>query len=368
MKRRKQKFPNSLPMTLNSFDPLAEWLGIPAAEQPPHHYRLLGLATFESDAATIERAADERMALIRKHQTGPRAAATQDILNRLAAAKQCLLNPATRGAYDGAIRGQLAAAKSTAGTSTKPRNVDAPPTFDVEVPPVETASDFGIDVTAAGPNAAKAAKDAKVSKTPRRKGGRPLLIFSIALSVFTACAGGWVLWKRYNDPPDKEPAPVVIVKRVPAPNSSARKDEPPMVRPDGGVLRCIAENVSLADAHRRGGDLLDLTIVESRVEISWTVRVRKAGFYVPTITYSAAGEGTQTFEIEMPDEARRTTAIRATAGIMATDELKAVVFRKTGDYRVILRAAGTPDRSRTIKVRELQFRPVGQPAPQSSSR
>jgi hypothetical protein len=333
-----------------------------------HHYRLLGLATFESDTSEIERAADERMTLVRKHQTGPRAAATQEILNRIAAAKQCLLNPATRNAYDAAIHGQIAAAKRSVSSSTKRRSVDAPPAFDLEIPPVETTTDFGIDIAGKTSNATVASRRPKAETTTRRRSGRPMLLASIALSIFTACAGGWVLWKRHNDPPAKEPAPVVIVKRVPAPDGKSRKDEPPLVRPDAGVLRCIAENVSLADAHRRGGDLLDLTIVESRVEISWTVRVRKAGFYIPTITYSAVGEGSQTFEIEMPDESRRTTAIRATAPAMATDELKAVVFRKTGDYRVILRAAGTPDRNRTIKVRELRLRPVGQPAPETTVR
>lgn len=83
-------------MPESTFDPFAEWLGIKPAEQLPHHYRLLGLKLFEDDAATIERAADERMAIVRRHQTGPRAAATQQVLNRLAAAKQCLLNSATR--------------------------------------------------------------------------------------------------------------------------------------------------------------------------------------------------------------------------------------------------------------------------------
>ena len=44
-------------MPENTFDPLADWLAIPPAEQPPHHYRLLGLKLFEDDTATIERAA-----------------------------------------------------------------------------------------------------------------------------------------------------------------------------------------------------------------------------------------------------------------------------------------------------------------------
>ena len=33
-----------------SFDPYHRWLGIPPREQPPNHYRLLGIDLFEADA------------------------------------------------------------------------------------------------------------------------------------------------------------------------------------------------------------------------------------------------------------------------------------------------------------------------------
>ncbi|MEX2187312.1 MAG: hypothetical protein WD875_10975 [Pirellulales bacterium] len=347
----------------NSFDPLAEWLGIPPAEQPPHHYRLLGLKLFEDRAEKIEQAADERMAAVRKHQNGPRAAATQQVLNRLAAAKQCLLNPATRDAYDAAIHGQLAASKSAASAGKRPRAVEQPPTFDFETPPADEVLDFGSDTTSGRADGSVTRENATKGVSARRRGGRPLMLPSIALTIFTACAGAWVLFGRDNDGEQQEESPVVIVKRSPSDRPAASPDAPPVVRPVGGVLRCMAENVSREDAHRRGGDLLDMTLVEGRVEVSWTVRVRKAGFYTASITYSAAGEAGQTFEIEMDDGALRTTPIRPTAGQFATDELKTVVFRKTGDHRVVLRAAGKVDRTRTIKVREMQFRPVSLPSP-----
>ena len=41
-----------------SFDPYHKWLGILPKDQPPHHYRLLGLETFEDDLQVIEAAAD----------------------------------------------------------------------------------------------------------------------------------------------------------------------------------------------------------------------------------------------------------------------------------------------------------------------
>ena len=34
------------------FDPYRKWLGIPPKDQPPNHYRLLGLELFETDPDT----------------------------------------------------------------------------------------------------------------------------------------------------------------------------------------------------------------------------------------------------------------------------------------------------------------------------
>ncbi len=365
----------------NAFDPLAQWLGIPTAEQPPHHYRLLGLKLFEDRAEKIEQAADERMAAVRKHQNGPRAAATQKVLNRLAAAKQCLLNPATRGAYDAAIQGQLAADKSAAQKSAasgkRLRAVEQPPAFDLETPPIDPALDFAFDNSPTRADASATQEGTAAHIVARRRTGRPLMWPSIALTIFTACAGAWVLFGRDNDRGNPEKPPIVIVKPPPGGRSTTRSDAPPIVRPDGGTLRCTADNVAPDDAHRRVGDVLDMTLLEGRVEVSWTVRIRKAGFYAASITYSAAGEAAQTFEIELAaaanataggtahpqDTWRRTTPIRPTAGQFATDEFKTVVFRKTGDHRVVLRAAGTVDRTRKIDVRSVQFRPISLPSP-----
>lgn len=82
------------------FDPYQAWLDIEPHERPLDHYRLLGLKRFEFDVTRIESAANERMTLVRSFQTGPRGKYTQELLNRLAAAKLCLLNPATKANYD----------------------------------------------------------------------------------------------------------------------------------------------------------------------------------------------------------------------------------------------------------------------------
>jgi hypothetical protein len=87
---------------VEGFDPYRIWLGIPPAEQPAHHYRLLGIGLFESNLDVIEGAADRQMAHVQKHKIGQHSADSQRLLNELAKAKLTLMN----------------AAKSNAGTVT----------------------------------------------------------------------------------------------------------------------------------------------------------------------------------------------------------------------------------------------------------
>ncbi len=92
------------------FDPYRKWLGIPLKDQPPHHYRLLGIATFEDDPDVIENAASRQMTHVRTFQAGKHGPISQRILNELTAAKLCLLQPDKKQVYDAALRKLLAAA------------------------------------------------------------------------------------------------------------------------------------------------------------------------------------------------------------------------------------------------------------------
>src|SRR6516165_4577857 len=90
-----------------TFDGYHKWLGIPPAEQPPHHYRLLGLSLYESDPDVIEIAADQRMALLRSFHAGPHSDLTQKLLNEVAAARLTLLKPERRASYNDSLRRRL---------------------------------------------------------------------------------------------------------------------------------------------------------------------------------------------------------------------------------------------------------------------
>jgi hypothetical protein len=92
-----------------TFDPYRKWLGIPAADQPPNHYRLLGIELYENDPDVIEQAADRQMAHVQTHKTGPNSAASQKLLNELSAARLCLLKLNEKAAYDAELRAKLTA-------------------------------------------------------------------------------------------------------------------------------------------------------------------------------------------------------------------------------------------------------------------
>lgn len=90
------------------FDPYYKWLAIPATEQPPDFYRLLGLVKFEDDADVISAAADRQAAHVRTYQLGQYSAFSQRLLNEIATARVTLLRPAEKAAYDTWLQRPLA--------------------------------------------------------------------------------------------------------------------------------------------------------------------------------------------------------------------------------------------------------------------
>jgi len=110
------------------FDPYHSWLGIRPEEQPPNHYRLLGVQPFEDNADAIENAADQRMAHLRTFQTGKRAEHSQALLNEVAAAKLCLLKPERKAKYDKQLRAELEPEVA------EPEPVPVVPAIDVSAP------------------------------------------------------------------------------------------------------------------------------------------------------------------------------------------------------------------------------------------
>ncbi len=87
-----------------SFDPYHQWLGIPPIEQPPNHYRLLGVAVFESDRDVISNAAYRQLAHVKTYQLGQHVADSQRLLSEIVTARACLMDAESRAAYDAQLR------------------------------------------------------------------------------------------------------------------------------------------------------------------------------------------------------------------------------------------------------------------------
>jgi len=87
-----------------AFDPYHKWLGIPPAEQPPNHYRLLGVTLFESDPDVIAHAAEQRIVHVRAFQIGKHSDESQQILREISTARVCLLNADKKAEYDAQLR------------------------------------------------------------------------------------------------------------------------------------------------------------------------------------------------------------------------------------------------------------------------
>ena len=196
------------------FDPYHKWLGIPPEDQPPTHYRLLGLRPFEADADVIQSAADQRMAHVRTYQAGTHGSLSQKILNELAAARVCLLRPDRKAAYDAELRLTLA-----------PKHVAPPPVL-----PVASLVPTAVPVAPSSP----AGPDFQVNASGRRRGRKRSQPSSLVawLSIFLVVAlplaigAIWVLTHPSTVPPHS-----TEIVQPPAPETKPDKTATPTPAP-----------------------------------------------------------------------------------------------------------------------------------------
>lgn len=180
----------------SDFDPYHKWLGIPTAEQPPNHYRLLGLAVFEDDADVIAAAADRQMGHVKSFATGRYAAYSQELLNELAKVRVCLLNPKLKPGYDEELRRNLAPKPSPAAqvATRSPAAVTAPPSV-IRGPKIQVVRDP--DEATDGLPSLKPPRRALLARRRRKQNSALPLFLGI---VVAAIAIGGVLVYYANQP------------------------------------------------------------------------------------------------------------------------------------------------------------------------
>ncbi len=216
------------------FDPYHEWLGIPASEQPPHHYRLLAIPVFEESPTVIEHAADRQMAHLRTFQTGKHSAESQRLLNEVAAARVCLLHPAKRAAYDQQLRDTLQAQQPK--TADQPGVPAAFEFLDQEKPSRKTAPVKQASKPRAGIYLAAAA-------------GAAMVLIAVVWAAFFSGGGGSGAANLARQPatpepvtpkviepvkPPPPPAPAIARTSLPGPSKPAPVTEAPPAKPEPG--------------------------------------------------------------------------------------------------------------------------------------
>lgn len=196
----------------DAFDPYRIWLGIPAEEQPPNHYRLLAIPLFESDLDVISNARDARMAHVKNYQTGKRAALSQRLLNELSAASICLLSPDKKSQYDAQLRKELV-------KSQPPSPSEAPRPVSAAAP---DAVDLGLSLSTASVRRAR--------KAPA--GPKPLVIPGAAIAVLALAVLGvlWYLWSRPHDAPEQT-REIASAKTAQTPAPEPKSPSKPVAEP-----------------------------------------------------------------------------------------------------------------------------------------
>jgi hypothetical protein len=204
------------------FDPYHRWLGIRDPARPPNHYRLLGLDQFEDNPRVIQSAADRQMAHLRTLQTGQHSRLSQRLLNEVAAAKLCLLNPQAKGRYDTQLRARLGLADPSAQPPAPGlRTPGSFQTSTAETSPAETSPAVGVEAGAPrfdslpppDPNAADMGEDA------RQRATTPWWVHALTAAWMFCLVGAIVAiqtWYGGPQPPEPPRERPIIVRRKPA--------------------------------------------------------------------------------------------------------------------------------------------------------
>jgi hypothetical protein len=320
-----------------SFDPYEHWLGIAPHERPADHYRLLGLTRFEPNPQVIADGADQRMACVRSFQTGPRGVYTQALLNELAAARRCLLNPATKASYDQMLQGMLLAGEFQAP--------ELPP---VAVPEAQSAAQFQPFSLHSAVAIDEYGGDSQPSRWPS--------LVALTLGVLVVVALGFVTWKVIQrmtssgasalDPGfstqdlNREPAPVLATRE--------QESEPVLVHQEAnGTVNLEATTGQLHGPNLKLAISGNVDVIAGWKSMDDWVRWRfklieppPQGVFHVTVTYAAHPDSDGGQYVISIGEQEKVCEVRGT-GEALTDEFFLAVPRN-GEHTLEIRPKSKP--------------------------
>jgi hypothetical protein len=220
------------------FDAYHKWLGIPPKDQPPNHYRLLGIDLFESDPDVIDAAANKQMAFLQGCSTGRHVALSQKLLNEIAAARLCLLNPAKKAAYDAKVKAQANRAANQGlvvpGSRADTRAVAPDSEAMTATPPNQLFLELNRQVASAEEevHAARSFRSRRGARTRSRRPWKwPVILGGVALGVgFLVVLAVSLL--IIMPPRRSSSLPVAAAEKGPAPSKTS--DPLPVATPEKG--------------------------------------------------------------------------------------------------------------------------------------
>ncbi len=340
------------------FDPYYHWLKIESPQRPVDYYQLLGLMRFERDDRVISTAADQRMANVRTMQSGPRGSLSQKLLNELSAARVCLLNPVTKGAYDAFL---LTSSTSVADNKiSNVRESDAiPVSADSMSPVIETPNPFVTGKSVAEAYAVSTVVPDHDFVTPRyssraKKGklSRALGIWGLQLlgiAITTVGVSGIAYWMSTTQSrvPQSSAGPTDSGRsRAQAKSSRARSEQTPIVINQQGNGTIILP-VDKAEIH--GAELSIVSASSELVTSNWTSKeswlswqfrmflIPKQGIFKAFVIYSAPADAAGgSFILELGDK-QKLCPIRPTEeGEFRKEEFRLAADRR-GEHTLVIR-------------------------------
>ncbi len=319
------------------FDPYQEWLGIGPHERPPSHYRLLGLQPFESDPDAIQAAADQRMTYVRTFQTGPKSVYTQELLNELAGAKLCLLDPTTKASYDAGLERLQAAAQATAPTVGPLQPTAAP----------DAAAPVAHPPSAPDPEQVLQEQEEDYDEPLfTRTWFLMLVVGSIAIIAGLAIGLGILIAKRRTaDSAAEGQNGETSIEEVVG-SEMLVEQEPVLVFPEaGGEINLSASMAHVSGGLQlavRGGESAIVGWVSPECVAKWRFEASEADVYRVEFNYAVTAETSGVYTLEIDGE--RTSVdigMRGDLGAFKTDELFLSIPRK-GEHALAVRIEATP--------------------------
>ena len=176
-------------MMPDSFNPYHKWLAIPPEDQPANHYRILAIELWEDDTEVIANAAEQRISHLRILEMGEQGETASELIAEITAARDCLLDPAARAAYDEQLRG----AQRSALEETSPVLTDA-----IATEPPESRAIAGD----AKPRERTSTR--KKGNQNNKKAKKVRLLGHILAPIIGLALGGVILWVIKSMPSKEE--------------------------------------------------------------------------------------------------------------------------------------------------------------------